>query len=145
MAGPQTTTNVQMQSGNRIAVVMAGLQIGLIQSIDAEDDYAPDLASGIGDIHSVEAVPTRASHTLQVSVMVLKKGALMKAGIAAENGDAVLKGQVFEVEVYDQDSGALLRKWIKCSYARGTMTFTKHAIVMQNATLLALDASGVGI
>lgn len=136
------TQNLKVRSGNRVVVVMDGKQVGLIQNVRMNDDYAPDPASGIGDIHVVEHVPTMARHSLSVSTMVLKRGALMEAGISMENGDAVLQGLVFDFEVYDKDSGQLLRKYLGCSYASGDIDVSKHAILMQSAQFNALDVKG---
>ena len=93
------------RSGNRIVVMFDGKQLGLIQSVRMNDDYSPEPASGIGDIHVQEYVPTMARHSLQVQSMVLNKGTLREAGITAENGDAVLQGLVFDIEVYSKDDG----------------------------------------
>jgi len=134
--------NLKTRTGNRIVVVFDGKQIGLIQSVRANDDYSPEPASGIGDIHVQEYVPTMARHSLSVSTMMLKTGAMLQAGIAMENGDAVLQGLVFDFEVYDKDSGALLRKYVGCSYASGDLEVSKHAIVMQSAQFNALDVVG---
>lgn len=136
--------NIKVQSGNRIVIVMDGKQIGLLQSVRANDDYSPEPASGIGDIHVQEYVPTMARHSLTVSGLLLKKGAMLAAGIAMENGDAVLQGLVFDFEVYDRDTGAQLRKYVGCSYASGDLDVTKHAIVSQSAQFNALDVTGTG-
>lgn len=135
-------TNVKVRSGNRIAVLFDGQEVGLLQSVSASDDYSPEPASGIGDIHAVEYVPTMARHSLNVSTMLLKKGAMMEAGIAMENGDAVLQGLVFDFEVYSKDDGTLLRKYSGCSYASGSLEVNKHAIIMQSGMFNALDVSG---
>jgi hypothetical protein len=134
------TTNLKTRSGNRIA--FDGKQIGLIQSVRMNDDYSPEPASGIGDIHIQEYVPTQARHSLSVSSMVLNKGAMLQAGVASENGDGMLQGVVFDIEVYSKDDGTLLRKYTGCSYASGDMEVSKHAIVMQSAQFNALDVSG---
>lgn len=134
--------NLKTRSGNRIVVVLDGKQIGLLQSVRANDDYGPEPASGIGDIHVQEYVPTMARHSLSVSAMLLNKGAMLEAGIAMENGDAVLQGLVFDFEVYSKDDGQLLRKYTGCSYASGDLEVSKHAIVMQSGTFNALDVSG---
>nr|DAG96323.1 MAG TPA: major tail protein [Herelleviridae sp.] len=136
--------NRNVRSGNQIAVLFDGKQIGLIQSISMNDDYAPDPASGIGDIHVQEYVPTMARHTLSVSAMLLNKSQLQAAGIVPENGDAVLQGLVFDIEQYDKLTGALLRKYTGVSYASGSIETTKHAIVTSNAQFNALDVSGDG-
>lgn len=134
--------NLKTRSGNRIVVTFDGKQIGLVQSVRMSDDYSPEPASGIGDIHVQEYVPTMARHNLSVSTMVLNAGSMRDAGIAVENGDAALQGLVFDIEVYDKDTGSLLRKYKGCSYASGDLEVSKHAIVMSSGTFNALDVVG---
>jgi hypothetical protein len=141
----QTSVNLKTRSGNRCAIVFGGAQIGLIQSVRASDDYSPEPASGIGDIHVQEYVPTMARHTLSVQAMVLDVGAMIKAGAVMENGDAVLQGLVFDLEIYSKDDGTLLRKYMGVSYASGDMEISKHAIVMQSGQFNALDVSGAQV
>lgn len=136
--------NLQTRSGNRIVVIFDGKQVGLVQNVSMNDDYSPEPASGIGDIHALEYVPTMARHSLNVSNMVLKRGAMRQAGISAENGDAVLRGLVFDMEVLSKDDGSLLRKYVGCSYASGSMEVSKHSIVMANSMFNALDVTGDG-
>lgn len=138
-------TNVKTQSGNRLRVAYDGKQIGLVQSVRMSDDYSPDAASGIGDIHVAEYVPTMARHTLSISNMALKKSSLRELGIAMENGDGVLKGLVFDITVHDKDDGRLLRKYSGVSYASGDVDVSKHAIVMVSGTFNALDVTGLGL
>jgi hypothetical protein len=136
--------NVKTRSGNRIVVVMDGKQYGLVQNVRTSDDYGPEPASGIGDIHAFEYVPTMARHVLSISKMVLNAEKMRTDGIFPENGDAVLKGLVFDIEHYDKDSGALLRKYVGCSYASGDLDVSKHSIVMMSGTFNALDVVGTG-
>lgn len=138
------STNVQTQSGNRIIVTLNGIQVGLLQSVRMNDDYAPEPASGIGDMHVVEYVPGMARHTLNVSAMVLKKGSLLAQGIVPDNADTVLQGLVFQIEAFSRDDGTLIRKYLGCSYASGDIEITKHAIVMQSAVFNCLDTTSVG-
>lgn len=135
-------TNQKVRSGNRIVVVFDGKQIGLLQSVSMNDDYSPEPASGIGDIHVQEYVPTLARHSLSVNGLLLNRGALLEAGIAPENGDAMLLGLVFDFEQYSKDDGVLLRKYVGCSYASGSIEVQKHAIVSQSAQFNALDVTG---
>lgn len=137
--------NLKVRSGNRIVVALDGQQVGLMQSVRANDDYGPEPASGIGDIHVQEYVPTMARHSLQVSAMVLNRGSLLRAGVAMENGDGVLQGLVFDFEVFSKDDGTLLRKYIGCSYASGDLEVSKHSIVMQNGQFNALDVTGADL
>ena len=134
--------NIKVRSGNRIVVLFGGSVVGLLQNVSASDDYAPEPASGIGDIHVQEYVPTMARHSLSVSSMLLKKGALLEAGAAVENGEGALKGLVFDFEVYSKDDGTLLRQYVGCSYASGSLEVSKHAIVMQSGMFNALDVVG---
>lgn len=136
--------NLQTRTGNRIVVLFDGKQVGLVQSVGMSDDYAPEPASGIGDIHVAEYVPTMARHSLNVSAMVLNRGSLRDAGIGAENGDDMLRGLVFDIVALSKDDGTQLRKYISCSYASGSMEVSKHAIVMASATFNALDVTGFG-
>ena len=137
-------TNLKTRSGNRILVKFDGKEIGLVQNVRMSDDYSPEPASGIGDIHVQEYGPTMARHNISCSVMVLNSGAMREAGITMENGDEVLKGIVFDVVVTDKDDGTELRKYAGCSFASGDVEVSKHAIVVSNATFNALDVTGKG-
>lgn len=140
-----STQNRKVRSGNRILVQFDGQTVGLVQSLRANDDYGPEPASGVGDIHAVEYVPTMARHTVNVQTMVLNTGDLRTAGIASENGDAALKGAVFDIVVQSKDDGTVLRKYISCSYASGDIEISKHTIVISGAVFNALDVQGTGI
>lgn len=135
-------TNLKTRTGNRIVVILDGKQIGLIQSIRASDDYAPEPASGIGDIHVQEYVPTMARHMVSVQAMVLNRGSLRKAGISAENGDDMLEGRVMDFLIQDKDTGATLRKYVGCSFASGDVDVSKHQIVTISGQFNALDVTG---
>jgi hypothetical protein len=134
--------NDKVYSGNRIVVRLDNQEVGLLQSVTPNDDYAPDAASGIGDIHVQEYVPTQARYNIHVQGMVLKKHNLRNSGIAPENADAVLKGNVFDIEVISKQNGAVMRKYMGCSYASGSLEVRKHAILVSDAVFNCLDVSG---
>ena len=136
------TQNVQVRSGNRVVVEIDSQAVGLLQSVRMSDSYALEDASGIGDIHVKEHVPTKATHMLSVTGMVLSKKSLRSLGIAPENGDAVLLGLVFDVAVYSRDDGSMLRKYRGCSYDSGTTSVDAHRIIMMDGQLKALDTGG---
>ncbi len=137
--------NIRTYSGNRLVVLLDGQEVGLLQSVRANDDYAPAPSSGIGDIHVQEWVPTMAHYVLSIQSMVLIKKNLRNQGIIPENADAVLQGNVFDIVEQSKDSGAVVRKYMGCSYASGDTEVTKHAIVMSSATFNCLDVSGTEI
>lgn len=136
--------NLKVRSGNRIIVLFDGRQIGMVRSVRASDDYGPDPASGIGDIHVQEYVPTMARHSLSVSGMVLIKDNMQSAGVTPENGDAALLGMVFDLEVYSKDDGTLIRKYVGVSYASGDVDIQAHQIVVASGQFNALDVTGTG-
>ena len=139
------TQNLRVRSGNRIVVKIDGKEVGLVQSVRMSDDFGPEPASGVGDIHVVEYVPTMARHSLNVSNMVLRTKNLRDQGIAVENGDEVLRGMVMDFEIFDKDTGQLLRKYLGCSYASGDSEVSKHAILMQSGVFNALDVVGTSL
>lgn len=134
--------NLQVQTGNRIAVMLDGKQIGAIQSVRMSDDYGLEGVYGIGDIDPIENVPTAARYNLSASNVVLRKGAMRAAGLVPENGVAALQGLVLDIEVFDKDTGELIRKHAGCSYTSGDIDFSRNAIVMASAQFVCLNASG---
>lgn len=139
------TQNLRVRSGNRIVVKIDGKEVGLVQSVRMSDDFGPEPASGVGDIHVIEYVPTIAHHSLNVSNMVLRTKNLRDQGIAVENGDEALLGMVMDFEIFDKDTGQLLRKYLGCSYASGDSEVSKHAILMQSGLFNALDVVGTSL
>lgn len=139
------TVNRNVHSGNNIFILIDGQRVGLLQNVEASDDYGPEPASGIGDIHVQEYVPTMARHTLSVSGMAIFTNSLRELGLFPENGDAVLQGLVFDVVTADKLTGQILRRYRGCSYASGSVSIAKHSIVMQQGMFNCLDAGGTGV
>lgn len=137
--------NVQTRTGNRIVVEVDGKRIGAVQSVRSNDSYGLDAVSGIGDIHVIEHVPTRAVHSVSVSTMVLEGPNLMASGVVPENGDAALAGVVFDIVFYSRDTGEALRKIRKLSFDSGDLDVSAHRIVARNAQFKAIDAVGTGM
>lgn len=137
------TTNTKVLSGNTIKVVFNNTSIGLIQSVRASDNYGLQPASGIGDIHVQEYVPSEAMHTLSVQSMVLSQGNMRAAGIATINGEEALKGVVVDIIVFGPNNQEL-RKYTSCSYDSGDLEISAHKIVSSSCQFKALDVSGKG-
>jgi hypothetical protein len=133
-----------VNSGNRIEEQFDGKVIGLLHNLRPSDDYGHEPASGVGDIHVQEYVPSMARHQISASTMVLFSNNLRDSNIAMENGDEVLKGLVFDIVVYGKDpkNSGVLRKYTKCSFTSGDVEIQKHAIVVANAQFVALDVTG---
>ncbi|WP_293372298.1 hypothetical protein [Nevskia sp.] len=139
------TPNVQTLTGNRIVVEIDGQFVGLLQSCRGSDDYGLQPVSGIGDIHAQEYTPGMARHTLSVSGMTLIRANLRRLGLFTEDGDGALRGLVFDIVYYSKDTNEALRTYRKCSFASGDIDVSKHAIVMQSGTFMALDVAGTGL
>lgn len=140
-----SSTNIQVRSGNTMIVLFDGVDVGLLQDVTPADDYGLQDASGIGDIHVQEWVPSQARHTINVSQMILYKTNMRTAGISVENGDDALKGRVFDIEILDKPGGQVVGAYRKCSYGSGSTQLRKHAIVMGSGTFMALDRQGTAI
>ena len=150
--------NVIVRSSNRFTIVMGNVAIGLLQDLRCQDDYSPEPASGIGDIHVKEYVPTIARYTISSSQACMFTGALRRIGISFEDGNDAMRGMVFDIDVYDRIlnssvqeesstevlmyaegsiSGSLLRRYTKCSFASGDIEIRKHALIVNSATINA--------
>lgn len=157
--------NVIVRSSNRFTIMIGGTAVGLLQDLRCQDDYSPEPASGIGDIHVKEYVPTMARHTISTSQACMFTASLRQLGISFENGDDALKGLVFDIEVHDRtaetsiqpgksgvgnaagltllsegSSGVVLRRYEKCSFASGDIEIRKHAMIVNSATINACNA-----
>ncbi len=137
--------NHKTRVANLVVVKFDGRAIGLVTSCQVSDDYSPEPAVGIGDIHVQEYVPTVARHTISVSAMQLRRDAMREAGIAALDGDDMLEGKVFDIVFYAKDDGAELRKYMGCSYASGNVEVRANSIIVTNATFNALNVTGEGL
>lgn len=136
-----------VNSGNRIEVQFDGKVVGLLQNLRMSDDFGHEPASGIGDIHVQEYVPSMARHSLIASTMILFTKNLRDSQVSMENGDAVLRGLVFDIVVYGRDpkNSGVMRKYVNCSYTGGDVEVSKHAILVANAQFVALDVTGTKI
>lgn len=137
--------NLKVRSANRIAVLLDGKQVGALQSVRFSDDFGLEQVYGIGDTDPIESVPTAARYSISVSNVVLNSASLRSMGIVPENGADALRGVVFDIEQYDKDTGALLRKFSGCSYGSGDVDVSRNAIIMSSASFMALGVSGTGV
>lgn len=132
----------KVYSGNTIMVVINNKPIGLLQDMTADEDFAPEPASGIGDPRVVEYIPTMYKISLAVSSMALKKDSLFSVGIFPENIDTYLATNPFTVVIIDKVSKNTIRQYNNCIFGRGTLSVRKHTIVSHNCTLFATEALG---
>jgi hypothetical protein len=130
----------KVYSGNTVLVVIRNQPVGLLQDVTADEDFAPEPASGIGDPRVVEYVPTMYRISLAVSSMSLKKSSLFNIGVFPETIDTYLATEPFTVVIIDKVSKKTVRQYNNCIFGRGTLSVRKHTIVSHNCTLLATEA-----
>jgi hypothetical protein len=129
-------------TGNEVTLVFNNVVVDLFQTFRATDDYGFEPASGIGDIHCREYVPTLARHAISISRLVLTKENAMKLNIIQENGDSALKSIVFDIQLFSKVTGQLMRKYIDGINNSGDIGVTAHRIIINDANFVAIDATG---
>lgn len=140
-----STIRNNAMSANRVLLKLDGEVVGMAQNCRSSDDYAPDGASGIGDIHVQEFVPTVARHSLSLTQLKFRNESLRAKGLIPENGDAALRGVEFDILIQDKNGASVLRKYIGCVFASGDIDVQKHQIVSGTAQFLARDVQGTGL
>ncbi len=156
-------------NGNVITIAIANQTIGMVQSMQVQEDYGLQPVSGIGMVVPAEHSPgmARIQLTMDTIYVVSNDGKIQGTTRApalsnVTNLDAgeigpptprlILRGNVFTISVYQFDptqgngiptpnGGQLIRSYLNCAYAGGSISFQKHALVMRNAQFMATDFS----
>jgi len=129
-------------TGNEVTLYLNGVEVDLVQNLRGTDDYGFEPASGIGDIHAFEYVPTMARHSIAISKFALRKETAVTAGIIQENGDAALANAPIEIEIFSKLTGALIKKYLGVSNSSADIAVTAHRVVVEDANFVAIDTSG---
>lgn len=86
MSGSTTRTITKASSqvlvGGKVLLRMDGKLIGFANRATCEDDYSLEAIHIIGQLQAIDYVPTRASHRIELDMMVLRGDSLEKANIA---------------------------------------------------------------
>lgn len=134
--------NKKFLSGNGIVIYMDGQPVGGARSLRSSFGVNPEAVREIGNIDPQEHVPTAADYNLSLTGVVLSSGSLREKGIIPENGDGALVGTVFDIVQMDKSTGRVLAKYTGCSYASGDVEISANAVVVNNATFMALGKTG---
>jgi hypothetical protein len=129
-------------TGNEVILYLNGVEVDLVQNLRGTDDYGFEPASGIGDIHAFEYVPTMARHSIAISKFALRLETAVTAGIIQENGDAALANAPIEIEIFSKLTGALIKKYLGVSNSSADIAVTAHRVVVEDANFVAIDTSG---
>lgn len=136
------TTNVKTHSGNRVSIQFDGIEVGLVETLQMDDDYGHEPVSGIGDARAEEHVPGMARYSLQASNVVLKRRNLRQAAIVPDGHEQVLRGLVFDIVVMDKDTNRVIAKYLKCTCTRSSISIQKHVPIRGNASFMAIERTG---
>jgi hypothetical protein len=143
-----------VQTGNRIQVLIGGRVVGLVQSAQCADDYGVQPATRLGQIEAVELVPLTANHTITVSMMMLTADTLYRSAhgdrLIPEGGDSghairnsAVEGLEMDIVVRDAKTGTMLCMYNKCVYSSGSIDIQAQRIVISSATFLATHRVGL--
>jgi hypothetical protein len=131
-------TNLQVETANQIVLQFDGRPVGLVQNLDCTEEYGIEPATGIGDIHVLEYVPTVARYNLSISVIALRKNSLRSQDILPLNGEDVLKGRVFDICIFSKNGGPALLTYKSVTIGSAGVQINKNAIIMNNCSGAAL-------
>ena len=84
MSGSSTSAtgnSSQVLVGGKILVRMDGKIVGFANSASCTDAYGLNAIHVLGQLHPVDYVPTDARHTINMNVLVMKSGSLIKANL----------------------------------------------------------------
>lgn len=140
-------------TGNLVEIEIGGKRVGIINSINAQDDYGQQPVSGVGRNTAYEHAPgfARFSVTVDTSFLFpnliagtssLADGDNMvnfeDAEIAPRIAEDILRGLVCDIVIRTKGGRELFRyKW--CSYGGGSIGIQKHTVVTRSAQFLAID------
>lgn len=128
--------------GNKTRVLLGKHELHLIQNVRVMDDYSPEPAQGIGNIKALEYVPTFARYTITTAGVLERNQGLVDDGIYPENAEEALKAQTFDIEIFDKQTGSLLKRYEKALCAQVSVTVRLHTLTLTDATFVAIDTGG---
>lgn len=140
-------------TGNHVTVEIGGTLVGIIRSVNGNDDMGLQVVDGIGRVNPYEHAPGMTRYSITVDTIYLFPGLIegtedlasaegMKnfedSEIAPKFAAEVLKGNVFDFVVRTK-GGRVLYRYTDCSYGGGSTGVQAHQIVGRNANFMAID------
>jgi hypothetical protein len=129
-------------TGSQVTVFLNGTQADLLQTIRGADSYGHQPVRGIGDGHAKEFAPGEFNHQITIDRMALRHDSLVSSGVIPRNGDAVMQEKPFTIEIFSKDTGAIVKKYMKCICDQATLTVQGQRIVISDAVFMAVDTDG---
>ncbi len=129
-------------TGNNITVFINNQQIQVLTTLRATDDYGLEPVTEVGDGHVVEYVPTVARHAISISKFLMAKETAISAGIINQNMDSALQGNTFDIEIFSNTTGLLMRKYLNASNTSGDVSIQANRLIVIDANFVATDVTG---
>ena len=124
--------------GNRAVLKLDGEVIGIVQNVDFNDSFGLQKLSGIGDREGQELVDGETDYSFNLTKSFVYGDRLVDKGFSPTSTDP-LTGVEFELEIYDKISGRTLEHYSGCKINTVGRSYGKHAIIMENASGMALS------
>jgi hypothetical protein len=140
-------------TGNHVTVEIGDVKVGIIRSVNGNDDMGMQVVSGIGRVNPYEHAAGMTRFSITVDTIYLFPGLIEgtedlasadglknfeQADIAPKIAADVLNGNVFDFVVRTK-GGAELYRYTDCSYNGGSTGIQAHQIVGRNANFMAID------
>ena len=129
-------------SGNEVEVYINGELVPVLSQLTMDDDYGLQPLSGVGDGHVQEWVPGQFTHRATIAKALFKPESLFASRIIPENGDVIMQGLEYDVEIFFKEGG-MGRKLENAKCGTNSVRVRMHGILEVDATFVGRDASGV--
>lgn len=137
-----TLNNQTVHTGNTIQVQIKGTVVGRVQSLTANQDFAPEAVREIGNYMPVEHVFTQYDGTLTLNGFVLRKGSLERLGLIPL-GEKVLETGLIDIVIVDKQTKDVVQAFRGCSIQTHDLEITTNAISASNSTWKFLSTNAV--
>lgn len=119
-----------------------GELVPVLSQLTLDDDYGLQPLSGVGDGHVQEWIPGQFTHRATLAKALFKPESLFASKIIPENGDVIMQGVEYDVEVFFKDGGTA-RKLENAKCGTNSTRLRMHGILEVDATFVGRDVSGV--
>jgi hypothetical protein len=134
-----TAANQTVHAGHTIKILIAGQDVGRMQSGDGRRSFGQEGVYEIGSIMPQEHVALRYEGSFSVDKFHVRKKSLDKLGLAAL-GEEILKLNIINIVVVDNITNEIVRTYEGCSLQDYSESFRANAISGENATWVYLRA-----
>ena len=137
-----TVRDQSVHTGNTIQLQIQGEVVGRVQSIQANQDFAPEAVRQVGDYMPVEHVYTQYDGTLTLNSFILRKQSLEKIGLIPLGEDVLRKGLI-DIVIIDKYTKEVVQAFRQCSIQTHDVEVNTNEISASNSTWKYLSTNSV--